>query len=189
MFEGQRLNMIYCIKGNNKIVWCNWHSESVSTSEVCLEWTGLSWHCKCDWALWGSLLASFHFHILLFHANKVLCLAKFSWSLLFLLVGHGETERKYIYSDCIKHMIWYSFDSFEHDMGSSPGFHLAACMLVGVGLFYWKPCSYIPACPFWPLTAPMGLMGTVHPGSSWFWRSWVREDSKKVVTLLYLYCQ
>lgn len=50
-------------------------------------------------------------------------------------------------------------------MGSPPGFHFTASMLIRVALFYWKSCSYIPClvlADLWQL--PWG--SRTHQGSS-----------------------
>lgn len=70
-------------------------------------------------------------------------------------------------------------------MGSPPGFHFAACMLVRVGLFYWKPCSYIPPpSPFWPLTAPVGLVATSRKCYATGLRGHWRCEDKMVIRMV-----
>lgn len=66
-FEGQRLNVIYGMRGNNKRVWCGWHTGSIFTFRgLLLEWTGKGWLCKCEQAIQrkSPFLDLFHFHIL-----------------------------------------------------------------------------------------------------------------------------
>lgn len=149
MFEGRRLNLIYGIGGNNTCGVAD-ILKAFSHLRAALEGTDLPWH----WLTSRKYTIFISAHISFFYANKT---AVCEWRPS--LVSYSSTWRGSKHTHCIT--IWCSFDRFEH--GSTPGFDFAACMLVRVAFFFFIgnlvqifPCS----SPRWPLTAPMGLVGT-----------------------------